>query len=170
MAAVIPNNLSFTPLDILTAAEMNKLIENDEYLAAFINGLWNIIYPVGCYFETSDTDFNPNVSFGGTWVEDTAGRVLVAQNAGTVATVGDTGGEETHTLTVSEIPSHNHSLTSKYDDANYNTGIIPANDQMSIPYDSGNITRTQHTNNNGGGEAHNNLQPYIVIKRWHRTA
>lgn len=39
--------------------------------------LLDVFYPVGSYYETSDTSFDPNVSWGGTWVEDTAGRVLI---------------------------------------------------------------------------------------------
>ena len=34
-----------------------------------ISNMWSTIYPVGSFYETSDTNFNPNVSFGGTWVE-----------------------------------------------------------------------------------------------------
>lgn len=119
-------------------------------------------YPVGSYYETSDTSFDPNVSWGGTWVEDTAGRVLVAVNTGTFSTVGDTGGEETHTLTIAEMPSHNHQLIPQSDNGGSSSGHTT--------YWGAHKTARQYTLNTGGGGAHNNLQPYIVIKRWHRTA
>lgn len=82
-------------------------------------GTFNILlcYPVGSYYETSDSNFNPNVSWGGTWQKDTAGKVTVAQDSGTFSTVGAMGGNETsahthttgnHTLTANEIPNHQH--------------------------------------------------------------
>ena len=37
----------------------------------------NTIYPIGSYYETSDATFNPNTAWGGTWVLDTPGRVMV---------------------------------------------------------------------------------------------
>ena len=123
----------------------------------------NLFYPVGSYYETSDTSFDPNTAWGGTWVEDTDGRVLVAQNTGTFTTVGDTGGEETHTLVTSEMPNHSHTIF-----ANDRVG----GGDYATP-DGGNYSGTGHsysTSAVGGNGAHNNLQPYIVVKRWHRTA
>lgn len=121
------------------------------------------IYPVGCYFETSDTSFDPNTAWGGTWAEDTAGRVLVAQDSGTFATIGAEGGEETHKLTIAEMPSHRHTTTTAG-----SRGKAQAQTSGSSGYawnaDGGNSGFT------GGDGAHNNLQPYKVIKRWHRTA
>ena len=119
-------------------------------------------YPVGSYYETSDTTFDPNDSWGGIWVEDTDGRVLVAMDAGTFSTVGDTGGEETHTLTVEEMPSHRHELLYQNDNTGTTSGHITAWGKHK--------TARQSSQKTGGDEAHNNLQPYIVIKRWHRVA
>ena len=123
----------------------------------------NLFYPIGSYYETSNTSFDPNTAWGGTWVEDTDGRVLVAQNTGTFSTVGDTGGEETHTLITSEMPNHSHTFFSN-DRAGGGEYASP---------DGGNYSGTGHNYNTsavGGDGAHNNLQPYIVVKRWHRTA
>ena len=61
-----------------------------------VEKMLNLFYPVGSYYETSDTTFNPNTAWGGTWVEDTAGRMLVAMDTSTFTTVGDTGGTESH--------------------------------------------------------------------------
>ena len=172
------NDLSNKPslATVATSGSYDDLINKPNLATVAISGSYtdlnnkpttldfiNIVYPVGSYYETSDTSFDPNVSWGGTWTEDTAGRVLVAMDTGTFSTVGNTGGEETHTLILNEIPSHAHSA--------YLAG-------GSLPSASGRLQFTSDTGQefagsikaNGGGLAHNNLQPYIVIKRWHRTA
>ena len=123
----------------------------------------NIVYPVGSYYETSDISFNPNVSWTGTWVEDTAGLVLVASDSGTFNTVGATGGEETHTLTVPEMPSHSHNVNLTGGDSPSATGRLQWTATTKQEF-AGAVVAT------GGDGAHNNLQPYVVVKRWHRTA
>ena len=70
-------------------------------------------------------------------------------------TLGETGGEKTHTLTVDEIPSHNHSYTrANADGWKYQTGDLS---------NVRNSQSTVNTGNTGGGLAHNNLQPYISL-------
>lgn len=131
-----------------------------------VSGIMDILYPVGSYYETSDTSFDPNKAWGGTWAEDTGGRVLVAKDSGTFSTVGDTGGEETHTLTVQEIPSHTHTLFDKR--FNYTAPSSTANSVVLGAQDA--TSDVVKTDASGGGDPHNNLQPYVVVKRWHRTA
>lgn len=144
------------------------------YVAVYgaASSLVDIFYPVGCYFETSNMSFNPNTAWGGTWVEDTAGRVTVAvASSGPLAVLGSTGGESTHTLTVSEMPSHRHPViyydNNKY--VNLNSGSNESAYSLSWGW-ANRSTAELYANNVGGGQAHNNLQPYIVVKRWHRTA
>lgn len=72
--------------------------------------------------------------------------------------LGETGGAKTHTLTSAEMPSHSHSISGVYIMANKNfsgTGFNP------LVNDPGPAINT--TGNTGGGGAHNNLQPYIVL-------
>lgn len=136
------------------------------------SGLLDLFYPVGSYYETSNTNFNPNTAWGGTWVEDTSGRVTVAYSNGDTnfGIVSATGGEKTHTLTTTEIPSHYHiiggagsALWIQQDGyGNVNTGSTTLANRANI------VSST--TNEVGGSQAHNNLQPYVVVKRWHRTA
>lgn len=127
----------------------------------------DLFYPVGSYYETSDTSFDPNTAWGGTWVEDSDGRVLVALDTGTFDTVGDTGGEETHTLTVDEMPSHDHAQ-------NVTASPNPDSNVSRLDYNTdshgGVYPQGCNTGSRGGGQSHNNLQPYVVVKRWHRTA
>ena len=125
--------------------------------------LLNVFYPVGSYYETSDTNFNPNTSWGGTWVEDSAARVTVAKDTGTFSTVGSTGGEETHTLTVSEMPSHTHNFE-------YGTNTAGTGQRATVAANDGPYLSSGVNKDTGGDQAHNNLQPYVVVRRWHRTA
>jgi microcystin-dependent protein len=67
-------------------------------------------------------------------------------------TLGETGGAKTHTLITAEIPSHSHSSL-QLGNAGGSTGI-PV---------TGTVTTDTTTGPAGGGGAHNNLQPYIVV-------
>jgi len=118
------------------------------------------IYPVGAIY-TSTLSTNPATLFGvGTWEAYAEGRVLVGKaDSGTFDTAGATGGGETHTLTIAEMPAHSHGISSGADNTESGTGR----------YKPGALETIQSTSK-GGGEAHNNLQPYVVVYMFKRTA
>ena len=126
----------------------------------------DLFYPVGSYYETSDANFDPNVTWGGTWVLETSGQVHVS--AGTGYNIGDTGGEATHTLTVNEMPHHRHDIAlynSGYSQQSSARDCVTTNawsDRWSLVGD--------YMDGVGRNDPHNNMQPYIVVNRWHRTA
>ena len=126
------------------------------------NGIWDCIYPVGSiYFSVKNT--NPSKYFGGTWVTWGSGRVPVGVSSDSnFNTVEKTGGESRHTLTVNEIPSHNHSL-------NIYTETVSSTTLKYAPT-TGYCKTQSKTTNTGGGQSHNNLQPYITCYMWKRTA
>lgn len=150
--------------------------------------LIDIFYPVGCYFETSDTTFDPNVSWGGTWVEDSAGKVLISKDTGTFATVGDTGGSETHRHKVRldqrvwfGVSGLEGTSNSKFVDDTGGTGtcslvtsLFPSSSaQRNAALSSSNTSITHDgfgSKTEGNTHAGSTLPPYVVIKRWHRTA
>ena len=66
------------------------------------------IYPVGSIYLSVNAT-NPSNLFGGTW-EQIKDKFLLA--CGDTYVNGTTGGEETHTLTTNEMPSHNHTASS----------------------------------------------------------
>ena len=133
---------------------------------------FDIFYPVGSYYETSNTSFNPNTNSNwyGEWVEDTAGRVPIALdvNQSEFNQVGKIGGEKIHTLTIQEIPWHVHGFHICNTDGTgpFREVAARGNNNTGEPDWKAN----QYTEGAGGGQAHNNLQPYIVVKRWHRIA
>ena len=120
--------------------------------------LFDVLYPVGTYYETSNATWTPSsAGWYGTWQEDTAGKTTVAKSTDIeFNSIGKTGGEKTHTLTIDELPKE--AWHSKGQTGGISTFLSPGN-MYGI--------NTQGTNL---GQSHNNLQPYIVVRRWHRTA
>ena len=156
-----------------------------------------IYYPIGSYYETSDSAFNPNNEWGGTWELEAEGLVHIG--AGSNYIIGATGGEETHLLTAAEsgVPAHNHTMSHTHGTGNdtYTNFVTAsgdiANDTASalsgsgykVPHIVESLAFNQETiisdssNSNTGNNtasdattAHNNMQPYTVVNRWHRTA
>ena len=131
------------------------------------------VYPVGSiYMSVNNT--NPSVLFGGTW-EQLKDKFLLA--SGDTYTTGNTGGEATHTLTTNEMPSHTHIQNAHSHTigslARYpvnGNGVASVGDGYGNTnnYKTGNTTATNQ--NEGGGQAHNNMPPYLVVNVWKRTA
>jgi len=118
--------------------------------------------PVG-YIYMSVVATNPVTLFGGgTWVRIGQGRVLVGQDPTQTEfdVVEETGGEKTHTITINELPAHTHTLERKTG-AGSSTGVTRGNTTASAD----GTTATA-----GTGVAINNLQPYLVVYIWKRTA
>lgn len=126
----------------------------------------NLFGAIGYLYGGFDNSFNlPNL----------CGRVPIGAGSGsglTTRTLGQTGGEEKHTLTTAEMPSHTHTNNSSNADGGY--GLVHIN--------NGNGNNTLTTGDNNAGEpdlytrpaaltinstgsdvSHNIMQPYIVV-------
>ena len=121
------------------------------------------VYPVGSIYMSVNST-NPKTLFGGTWVQ-IKDRFLLA--AGTTYKAGATGGEAAHTLTASEMPSHNHAVY--YPNAGAADHSAPGN-YPDGPSDSTYYAIGSYTSSAGGGTAHNNMPPYLSVYVWKRTA
>ena len=145
-----------TPLNPANLNNMQKL-------------LVDLIYPVGTYYETSDSDFDPNTAWGGTWELDQSGTVLVSKSSSSSSKfnddVGTVVGSERHTLTISQIPSHTHAVNLSGGNSGENHLITD-----SWSWSTENQQNNGLLNSTGGGQAHNNIQPSKIINRWYRTA
>ena len=131
-----------------------------------VSTLFDLIYPVGSIYYTNNANFSPNVSFNGTW-EQIKDTFLLA--AGDTYIGGTSGGEATHKLTVNEMPSHGHGLKK-----NVPYGI-PYNNTSGAGSGSGGTMYGESyapftVENTGGGQAHENMPPYIVVYVWKRVS
>ena len=130
---------------------------------------------------------SPADLFGGTWEAMPAGRVLLAQGTsewGVEYQAGSTGGEHEHQLSVGELPSHEHNITissagnhkhgiySNYNEEGSN-GVADAYRSTAngvYTENAGDHTHTANIKNTGSDMPHNNMQPYVAVFMWKRTA
>ena len=75
---------------------------------SLVSDLLNRVYPVGSIYMSA-VNVSPASFLGGTWQAIEQGRMLMA--AGSSWQAGTTGGAAYHTLTVREMPAHDHSAT-----------------------------------------------------------
>ena len=153
-------DLSTLKINLLSQAQYDAeksggtLEANELYLTPMTDVL-DLFYPVGSYYETSDSTFDPNVAWGGNWSLETAGKFHIS--AGTGYTIGGTGGSKD-----AVVVSHTHKTGGEY-----------------VYYGSGNQTGTvllwssspaSETSSTGVSGTDKNLPPYVAVNRWHRTA
>lgn len=141
--------------------------------SGYIKARWeylNAMCPVG-HVEATVDNVNPGTRIGGTWVQFGQGRCLVGVGTGndgstsmTFTSLG-TGGEYKHKLTITEMPTHSH----EQNVSSGNTGSAIRNDYRE---DARGLVYPQglQTNQTGGSQSHNNIQPYIGVYLWRRTA
>ncbi len=135
------------------------------FVTAAITAVKAALYPVGSIYTNAEVSTNPATLLGfGTWAAYAEGRVPVGKaGSGTFDTLNAQGGAETHTLSIAEMPSHNHSLSPTL---TRGSGTDGDPDKASGGGSNGSFS----ISSTGGGGAHNNLQPYIVVYMWKRTA
>lgn len=158
----------------------------DKRLKAMIDTL----YPIGIVVTTATDDaLKPGEADGlAQWEEIASGRGLIGAGTGTDAnnesvsfTAGNTGGEYKHKLTVNELPEHAHAenINGKgNDDWDNKFGSMVSRPNPGTGNTAGysvdissNWNTTGHpvmTDETGGNQAHNNMQPYLVVHFWKR--
>ena len=114
--------------------------------------------PVGSRYVTQDNT-NPSEILGfGTW-ERLKGKVCLGldEDDSDLNEIGKTGGEKTHTLTESEMPTHSHSMVFTATGAGSGKGI-PWSGSTNIYGEDPSCCQAK-----GGSQAHNNMQPFEVV-------
>ena len=162
------------PVSVLPPTESNnpatkQYVDNAvSTLTEQYSSLIDIVYPIGSiYMSVNAAD--PSTLFSGTSWEKLEGRFLLGSNS--TYRPGSTGGEATHTLTQNEMPKHTHPMYS------YN----PGGDGTWTPDEGSYLVDSVSDNKNtwwarlamgyaGGGAAHNNMPPYLVVNMWKRTS
>jgi hypothetical protein len=146
------------------------------------------VYPVGSIYINAGVSTNPATLLGfGTWTAFGAGRVMVGLNASDALfdTLEETGGSKdaivvshTHTATSTVTdPQHQHAASSgnfltETGSGSYAYGGTGAN--ISVVTNTANastgvtVATTNSTEGSSGTNA--NLQPYITVAMWKRTA
>lgn len=126
--------------------------------------LGNLAYPVGSIFQSTSST-SPATTFGGTW-ERIKDKFLLS--AGDSYSAASTGGEAEHTLTLEEMPGHNHAY--KFGTGNSGTYTSVPNENLKVQIYVDTYQNWGSLATVGGGQSHNNMPPYITVYTWKRTA
>lgn len=167
--------------DVVTPSGTQTLTNKTLSTGSVIDANVNVVevlkkaYPIGSVYINASNATNPASLLGfGTWSAFGAGKVMVGLDAGDTSfdTAGETGGVKSVTLTSAQsgLPAHFHGNK---------VGGSAGGDSFFIGYTGGGITNsagggnkvpTQNNTAQNASEAHTNLQPYIVVYFWKRTA
>lgn len=158
-------NINTPVQQIVTQAEFDALSEDDQN-----KGLWVISdgesggsssssggVPSGFIGMWSGTEIPTGwyLCNGENGTPDLRDRFILG--AGTKYAVGGSGGSETITLTVDQMPSHNHSISGN------DVGAYGGSTARNATAGLANIGTTVYTNSVGSSQPHNNMPPYYVL-------
>lgn len=155
----------------VTAGDMNEIKQ-------VVNSLANLFFPIKKVVIFNDNDDHSNY-LGFTWERIASGKMLVGIDSADTDfnTIGKTGGEKEHTLTINEMPAHSHKLQG-------NTNVV-FDESSTYPYLLASAKRgyaigdnvvfgdgytINDTTKTGGGQSHNNMPPYQVVALWQRIS
>lgn len=144
---------------------------------AFVQTALAALHPVGSVYINANTATNPATLLGfGTWVAFGAGRVMVGIDAGDTSfdTAGETGGSKdavvvSHTHSITD-PGHAHSLTLMDDDNGSGVNGATDGDNSYSTLSTSSATTGISISSTGTSGTNANLQPYVVVYMWKRTA
>lgn len=150
---------------------------SDENLNYNFQEILNLMCPINKTEIFYDNEDHSNY-LGFVWERTGVGKAIVGidSNDSDFDEIGKTGGEKTHTLTIAEIPSHDHGevFPSKY---GYEYPLLTKNGKgiskngIMPSLETSEITDLQTmTGTTGGGQSHNNLGPYQIFAIWKRIA
>lgn len=170
--------------------EKNFYVDGDYYIRNKTTDEWeklfDLIYPVGSIYMSINST-NPSLLFGGEW-QQIKGRFLLGTgtpdansdnyfgglsgrtwNAG----AGSTGGEDFHTLTAAEMPSHRHNglfYSGNGKSLNMNSSNNNAGYNLTWGQTGSGVASEIYTGNTGGNAAFAKMPPYFAVYMWKRTA
>ncbi len=150
--------------DAITADDLNRM---EQGIAQAYNDIILSLYPVGSIVFNTD-GVNPSTYIGGTWEAWGSGRVPVGVDTTQEEfnTAEKNGGEKAVTLTTAQMPQHNHDYATHTE-----FGLIsPTTGGNAYVAAKSSSYGFRDTSNEGSGQAHNNLQPYVTCYMWKRTA
>jgi hypothetical protein len=142
----------------------------------------NVFYRVG-HIEVTMDNTNPLDYLGfGVWQRFGEGRAIVGYSSDVTSatpdwykTAGNTYGEETTTLSVDNLPEHNHKQQDYYSGSTLFMSSEMAGDETCVgtvdssQYSGSNIEPIT-TSNTGSSTPFNNIQPSIVVYLWRRVS
>jgi hypothetical protein len=123
-------------------------------------------YPIGAIYMNANRSDSPNNYIGyGVWNKFAEGRILIsADSLETSNPINESpSGSLSHTLTAAQLPPHVHDYH-RFGERERDK------DNGWHMYTSNGSAPDVFTDNAGGGGRHNNVQPYITVYMWERTA
>ncbi|SDE16709.1 hypothetical protein SAMN05660405_02551, partial [Psychrobacter pacificensis] len=158
--------------DELMATQFQLLSNRIDDIEKGIAGLLDLQpYKVGDIYQTTINHLDAAAVAAhhgyGTWERFAEGRTLVGLSTKTddpsdYKTIGNEFGENEETLTLAQIPNHDHTV-------DMHSGSIDGGTRAGTQNTSSSAANIK-TNAVGGGEPHNNIQPSKVVGKWLRTA
>ena len=157
--------------------ENTKIKEEYATKEQYKHDLLEKVYPIGSYYWSNE-NISPENIFGGKW-EQIKERFLFSSDSN--HSVGSTGGEERHTLSIEEIPSHYH----QYDKFNLSPGwficecnckqpikaVLPGIEYKTFygtDKTKSSCIVSSNTDSRGSSSSHNNMPPYLTANCWKR--